>query len=236
MTSGHLFLVGHRQPADVIRRALPVLRLGLEVDAPEAQRGIADVERREAPPGHLFGGLPLQPGLVRAAPPHFRVAEGDPPGGVTHGVEPLVRGIDVLLLGHQLGLGHGANSGSGEPSSLPAPERRSVQSDVGVVTVSVPGSSSSSGSPSRKPTSVTSNQRPPRFGIAGDRSPTWPSTVRMTPTWVTTSAHASLLEARRDGVERRQHPGEQRGIVLEAHGALAFGAEPRVLRVDLGRS
>jgi hypothetical protein len=127
---GRLLLVGHRDPPDVERTAVrvgggaPVGAVGVrggrsvaravaarrsrsEVEPPEAQRGIADVERGEAPTGEVLRRLPLQTGLVGAAPTDLGIALGDAPGGVAHGVEPGVGGVEMALFGGQLGVGVG---------------------------------------------------------------------------------------------------------------------------------
>ena len=103
-------VVGDRDAADVVRRRLAALPRP-EVEPPEAQRRLADVEAGQAAPGVRLGRLALEPGLVRAAPGDVGVSLRDLLGGPTHHLEPGVRRIQVALLRHQfriqLGVGRG---------------------------------------------------------------------------------------------------------------------------------
>ena len=74
-----------------------------QVEAAEAQRRVADVEAGQAAAGVGLGGLALEPGLVGAAPGDLGVPLGHPLGRPTHDVEPGVGGVEVALLGLQLG-------------------------------------------------------------------------------------------------------------------------------------
>ncbi len=112
-------VVGDREAADVVRggvarggggaRVLRVRRvrltgLGDHVEATEAQGLLADVEGGQTLPGVGLGGLPLEAGLVRATPLHVGVALGHPLRGSTHHVETGIGGIEMGLLGGELGV------------------------------------------------------------------------------------------------------------------------------------
>ncbi len=90
--------IGHREPADVIARAV------VEVDTTEAERRVTDLQRREPPPRRGGGDVTLQPGLVGPAAPHVGVALRHPRGRPAHVVESLVCGIEITLLGVDLGV------------------------------------------------------------------------------------------------------------------------------------
>ena len=66
---------------------------------------VADVEVGEPALGHVPGDVALEPGLVGAAGPHVGVGRPDPFGRGSHGLQPGVRGVDVGLLGGELGVG-----------------------------------------------------------------------------------------------------------------------------------
>src|SRR5439155_26099101 len=90
---------------------------GCQIEAPEAQGGVADVERGQAPTGVGLGGFPLEAGLERAPLPDresLRDALGSPP----HGVEPCVGGIEVALFRLEFRLSQRARSGFRELASL----------------------------------------------------------------------------------------------------------------------
>ena len=102
-------VVGDRDAADV-ERAVGVgrdrrLGAGTQVEAAEAQRRVADVEAGQAAAGVGLGRLPLEAGLVGAAPGDLGVALGHPLGRPAHDVEPGVGGVEVALLGLQFGVG-----------------------------------------------------------------------------------------------------------------------------------
>ena len=103
-------VVGDRDPADVVRGRLAALPRP-EVEPPEAQRRLADVEAGQPAAGVRLGGLALEPGLVRAAAGDVGVSLRDLLGGPTHHLEAGVRRIQVALLRHQfriqLGVGRG---------------------------------------------------------------------------------------------------------------------------------
>ena len=120
-------LVGDGDAPDVVGAgrlavAVPVA----QVEPPEAERQVADVERGEAPAREVLGHVPLETGLVGAAPPHLGVAPGHPPGGLPHGVEEPVGVVDVALLRRQLGMTIGQGRlvdrrfGIWEPTIVPA--------------------------------------------------------------------------------------------------------------------
>ena len=75
----------------------------VEVDPPEHEGRLADLERGEAALGVSDGDVTLEAGLVGAAPPDLRVALGDPPCCPAHLVETVVRPVDVGLLGGEHG-------------------------------------------------------------------------------------------------------------------------------------
>ena len=74
-------LVVDREPADV------ELRVVDPVDAAEAERRVADVQRGEAPVGGLDRDVPFEPGLVGAALAHVAVGRRDPLGRLAHRVQ-----------------------------------------------------------------------------------------------------------------------------------------------------
>ncbi len=84
-----------REAADVPRGRFR--RVRFQVEAPEQQGGLADVELGEAAGGDLVGDVALEPGLVGAAGAHLRVGAAHALGCGAHHLEPGVRSIDVRL-------------------------------------------------------------------------------------------------------------------------------------------
>jgi hypothetical protein len=97
-----LDLVAHRDPPDVIGRRL----VGL-VDPAEAQRGIAQLELREALEHGVPDDVALEPGLLGAAPPDLD-HRGHATGRLAGCLEIRVGPIDVGLFRLEIGMtGHG---------------------------------------------------------------------------------------------------------------------------------
>ena len=102
-------VVGDRDAADVEAAR----RVGLggsdvggqQVEAPEAERACRRCRGGEPAAGVGLGRLALEPGLVGAAPGDLGVALGHPLGRPAHDVEAGVGGVEVALLGRQLGVG-----------------------------------------------------------------------------------------------------------------------------------
>ena len=157
-----LVVVGDRDAADVVPVAVGggAGVVGLQVEAAEHQRGVADLEVGQAALGVGDGDVALEPGLVGPAPAHLGVALGDPPGGRPHLVEPVVGPVDVALLGRELGGSaaelEGARAGEGDPgaatrglrrpsSKEPEPARATRGPSSGVVAGSAVDSRGSSG-------------------------------------------------------------------------------------------
>jgi hypothetical protein len=102
-------LVGHGEAADV--EALHgVGALGVAVDAPEDQGGVAEIEVGEALDQGLVEGVTLEPGLERS-PEVGLVEVAQPPRRFLGAFEALVGVVDVrllvgefrVLLGHSVG-------------------------------------------------------------------------------------------------------------------------------------
>ena len=93
-----------------MRRPCPGRPSG-QVEAAEAERGVADVERGQAAAGVGLGGLALEPGLVGAALLD-RVALRDALRRPPHGIEPGVGRVEVALFRRQFRLGSKARSGA----------------------------------------------------------------------------------------------------------------------------
>ena len=95
-------LVGDGQAADVERLG-GVRALGVAVDAPEHEGGVAEVEVGEALDQGLVEGVALEAGLERAAEIGL-VEVAQAPGRLPRALEALVGVIDVGLLGGQFGV------------------------------------------------------------------------------------------------------------------------------------
>ena len=91
--------------------------VGGQVEAAEAERGVADVERGQAAPGVGLGRLPLEPGLQGAALLD-RVALRDALRRPPHGIEPRVGRVEMTLFGLQFWLGQRRAPGIGGTESL----------------------------------------------------------------------------------------------------------------------
>ena len=104
--------LGHRRtPVDDERRVLGVvdpetpdveLPAVVEIESAEAERRVADVERREPAVGGLDRDVPFEPRLVGAAALHVRVRLRDGVGRGAHGLEPFVHGVQICLFGGDL--------------------------------------------------------------------------------------------------------------------------------------
>ncbi len=76
----------------------------VEVEPPEAERRVADVQRGEPALGGLDRDVPFEPGLVGSAAAHVRVGLGDRGGRGPHRLQALVDRVEVGLLGDDLGV------------------------------------------------------------------------------------------------------------------------------------
>ena len=95
-------LVGDGQPADVERLGRG-RALGVAVDTPEDESGVAEVEVGEPLDQRLVEGVALEPGLERAA--EVRLVEvAQTPSGLPRPLEAFVGVIHVGLLGRQFGV------------------------------------------------------------------------------------------------------------------------------------
>ena len=72
---------------------------------PNISGDVADVEVGEPALGHVPGDVALEARLVGAARPDVGVRRADPLGRGAHRLQPGVRGVDVGLLGGELGVG-----------------------------------------------------------------------------------------------------------------------------------
>ena len=200
-----------------------------------------------------LGGVPLEAGLVGAAPRHVGVRLRHPFRGPAHGLEAGVRRVEVRLFGSELGIGLGVEFGVGRgrrrarrrvgqqtnlrlrgtDESTPDHHRNDGTAQICWGRVTWSGSRSTTRSPRTGAGPSYRSHRPPRFGIRPSASPPrCRSTVRTTPPWVTTSTSPSWAEA--TAPERVEHPGQHRGVGLVAVGAPPRFEEPGPPGFDLG--
>ena len=97
---GLLLVVGHREAADV--EGVAALA-GAAVDAAEHERGVAQIEVREALDDVLVDHVPLPAGLLGAAPADLD-HRAQALGGVPRPFQALVGLLDVRLLGLEVGV------------------------------------------------------------------------------------------------------------------------------------